>query len=275
MTVTGSADDGVHANDAVLMAARNAARIAKGGIMKSPQSMGMNRSGIDLAPQGAEEMRKAVQEFPPSSEGTEQNLVQFRGPYLAEADPIGSIPLPATVKGAAKSGMQKLMGRHAEVLIDKLGGRLAFERTGTRLYDALIGKFMSRKDEATMLSVDQLQQFRTEEAAHIGICWDALRQLGADPTCVTPLADTNAVASIGLMQIIADPRMTVAQSLYAIHVAELADNDGWQLLIKVARQMGQEEMAARFQTALEEEDRHLASLRTWMEQICLNEAGVR
>jgi rubrerythrin len=241
--------------------------------MKSPQSMGMNRSGIDQSPQGAEEMTKAVQEFPPTSEGNARTLMQLRTPYLEVADPIGTIPLPGTLKGAAKSGMQKLMGRHAEVLIDKLGGRLAFERTGTRLYDGLLAKFMSRKDEATMLSVDQLEQFRAEEAAHIGLCWDALRQLGADPTCVTPMADTNAVASIGLMQIIADPRMTVAQSLHAIHVAELADNDGWQLLIKLAREMGQDDMAGRFQTALEEEDRHLAALRTWMEQICMQEAG--
>jgi len=247
----------------------------KGGIMKSPQSMGTNRSGIDLSPQGAEEMTKAVQEFPPSSEGNAHTLTQLRAPYLDEADPIGSIPLPGTIKGAAKSGMQKLMGRHAEVLIDKLGGRLAFERTGTRLYDALIGKFLSRKDEATMLSIDELQRFRAEEAAHIGLCWDALRELGADPNCVTPMADTNAVASIGLMQIIADPRMTVAQSLHAIHVAELADNDGWQLLIKLAREMGQEDIAGRFQTALEEEDCHLAAVRTWIEHICLDAAGVR
>jgi rubrerythrin len=243
--------------------------------MKSPQSMGMNRSGIDQSPQGAEEMTRAVQEFPPSSEGTERTLIQLRASYLEDADPIGTIPLPGTLKGAAKSGMQKLMGRHAEVLIDKLGGRLAFERTGTRLYDALLGKFTSRKDEATILSVNQLEQFRAEEAAHIGLCWDALRQLGADPTCVTPMADTNAVASIGLMQIIADPRMTVGQSLHAIHVAELADNDGWQLLIKLAREMGQDDMAGRFQTALEEEDRHLAAVRTWMEQICMEEAGAR
>ena len=243
--------------------------------MKSPQSVGMNRSGIDLAPQGAEEMRKAVEEFPPSSEGNEHTLAQLRAPYVTDADPIGSIPLPGTVKGAPKSGMQKLTGRPTEVLIDKLGGRLAFERMGTRLYDALIAKFTSRKDEATMLSVDQLQQFRGEEAAHIGLCWDALRQLSADPTCVTPLADTSAVASIGLMQVITDPRTTIAQSLHAIHVAELADNDGWQLLIKLAKEMGQDEMAGRFQTALAEEDRHLASLRTWIEQICLNEAGVQ
>ncbi len=243
--------------------------------MKSPQSMGMNRSGIDLSTQGAEEMMKAVDEFPPASGGNGMTLSQLRAPYLAEADPIGSIPLPGTLKGVAKSGMQKLMGHHAEVLIDQLAGRLAFERTGTRLYDALIGKFMTRRDEATMLSVDQLQQFRAEEAAHLGLCWDALRQLGADPTAVTPLADTNAVASIGLMQVIADPRMTIAQSLHAIHVAELTDNDGWRLLIKLAREMGQDEMAGRLQTALEEEERHLASLRTWMDQISLNGAGAQ
>jgi len=110
---------------------------------------------------------------------------------------------------------------------------------------------------------------------YLGLCWDALLQLGADPTAVTPMADTNAVASIGLMQVIADPRMTIAQSLHAIHVAELVDNDGWRLLIKLARELGQDDMVGQFQTALEEEDRHLASLREWMEQICLNEAGAQ
>ncbi len=242
--------------------------------MKSPESMGMNRSGIDMSPEGAEEMFEAVREFPPTSQGSEQALSMIRLPYMVEADPVASVPLPGTLKGVAKSGMQKLMGRHAEVLIDKLGGRLAFERTGTRLYDALIGKFNARKDEAAMLSLDQLEQFRMEEAAHIGLCWDAMRELGGDPTAVTPMADTNAVASIGLMQIITDPRMTIAQSLHAIHVAELADNDGWQLLIKVAQEFGQDDMAARFRTALEDEDRHLAALRQWLEQICLNESGV-
>ena len=220
--------------------------------MDSPQSMGMNRSGIDMAPQGAEAMVQAVEEFPPTSQGSARTLGELRQSYLSEAEPIATVPVPGTVKGAVKAGMQKLMGRHAEVFIDKLGSRLAFERTGTRLYDALIGKCMVRKDGATMLSMDQLQQFRAEEAAHIGLCWDALRQLGADPTTVTPMADTDAVASIGLMQIITDPRMTIAQSLHAIHVAELADNDGWTLLIKVAKAMGQDDMVARFRQALEE-----------------------
>ena len=56
--------------------------------MKSPQSMGMNRSGIDLSTQGAEEMMKAVDEFPPASGGNGMTLSQLRAPYLAEADPV-------------------------------------------------------------------------------------------------------------------------------------------------------------------------------------------
>jgi rubrerythrin len=67
--------------------------------------------------------------------------------------------------------------------------------------------------------------------------------------------------------------MTVGQSLHAIHVAELADNDGWVLLIKIAKEMGQDDLAARFRQALDDEDRHLAALRQWMEQVCLTEAG--
>ena len=242
--------------------------------MKSPDSIGMNRSGIDMSPQGAEEMAQAVQEFPPSSAGDSRTLDDFRTSYLEQADPIGTVPAPGTLKGTVKTGMQKLMGRHAEVLINKLGARLAFERTGTRLYEALLFKCRIRADEATLLSIDQLEHFRSEEAAHIGIVWDALRQLGADPTCVTPMAAVDGVASIGLMQVISDPRTTVAQSLHAIHIAELADNDGWQLLIKLAQEMGQDDMAAQFRRALAEEDEHLAAVRQWMEQAALSEAGV-
>jgi rubrerythrin len=241
--------------------------------MKEPASMGMNRTGIDMSPQDVQALMQDVQAVPPSSMGDERTLLQYRTSYLEEADPIGTVPVPGTLKGAAKAGMQKLMGRHAEVLLDKLGGRLAFERTGTRLYDALLGKCMVRRDEAASLPMEELQQFRAEEAAHIGIVWDALRDLGADPTSVTPMADTNAVASIGLMQIISDPRMSVAQSLHAIHLAELADNDGWQLLIKLALQLGQDDMAAQFKQALAQEDRHLAVIRDLMEKLCLREAG--
>lgn len=240
--------------------------------MDSPQSMGSNRSGVDRSYDGAKQMADAAREFPPTTE--DHGLIELRTRYLTEAEPIGTVPVPGTVKGMAKAGIQKLMGRHAEVFIDMLGGRLAFERTGTRLYDAFIGKCMVRNDEATALPLEELRQFRAEEAAHIGIVWDALRQLGADPTSVTPMADINAVTSGGLYQVITDPRTSVGQSLHAIHVAELADNDGWVLLIKLAKEMGQDEMVTKFRQALHEEDRHLKAMRRWMDQVNLSQAGV-
>ena len=76
--------------------------------MNSPTSMGMNRSGIDMAPEGAEQMAQAVREFPPSSPGGEQTLAEYRSSYVTEAEPIGTVPMPGTLKGAAKAGMQKL-----------------------------------------------------------------------------------------------------------------------------------------------------------------------
>ena len=58
--------------------------------------------------------------------------------------------------------------------------------------------------------------FLLAKATHEMLVWNALRQLGADPTCITPLADVNGVASVGVMQLLADPRTSIAQSLHAI-----------------------------------------------------------
>ena len=192
---------------------------------------------------------------------------------MKEADPVGSVPVPGSLKGAAKTGMQKLMGRKPEVLLDKLGARLAFERAGTRLYDALLNKCLSRSDEADGLPMERLREFRNEEAQHFALVWDAMKALGADPTAVTPGADVDGVASIGLMQVMTDPRTSVTQSLHAIHIAELTDHDGWALLIKLAEELGQDDMAGTFRGALAEEEQHLATIRELIEKTCLSEAG--
>ncbi len=239
--------------------------------MKSPASMGMNRTGIDSSPEQFQELLTGLEEFPPMI-GDEDTLEVSRAAYIREADPIGTVPPPGTLKRVVKEGMQKLMGRNAEVLIDALGGRLAFERTGARLYDAFLEKCEVRSEEAATLPMDRLRQFRQEEAAHMEMVWDALRQLGADPTCVTPLADVNGVASVGVMQLLADPRTSIAQSLHAIHIAELVDNDGWQQLVKLALTLGQNAMAEQFRRAMAEEDQHLTVIRQLAEQLTAAQA---
>jgi hypothetical protein len=92
----------------------------------------------------------------------------------------------------------------------------------------------------------------------------AMEELGADPTAITPAADVIGVASSGLLQVVTDPRTTLPQSLDALLTAELTDNDGWQMLIELARIYGKEDLVTRFQIAKAAEEVHLAEVRRWL-----------
>ena len=69
-----------------------------------------------------------------------------------------------------------------------------------------------------------------------------------------------------------DLRTNVVQSLHAILVAELTDNDGWELLVELAAQMGLDEIAREFEGALVSEQRHLDKVRRWVAALALGEA---
>ena len=83
---------------------------------------------------------RPCQEVPPDVPGDERKLAVVRGEEVARADNVGSVPLPGSVRGMVKTALNKLTGVSPEMLIDKLGERLAFERTGVRLYEALLAK---------------------------------------------------------------------------------------------------------------------------------------
>lgn len=78
---------------------------------------------------------------------------------------------------------------------------------------------------------------------------------------------------MGLVQILTDPRTSVAQCIHAIHIAELADRDGWDLLIQLAAEAGQTDMAERLRNAMREEQHHLDTIRELMARAVLAEAG--
>jgi hypothetical protein len=88
--------------------------------------------------------------------------------------------------------------------------------------------------------------------------------MGGDPTAQTPCADVMAVASSGFMQVLNDPRTTLAQCLNAMLAVELADNAGWELLASLADQAGQSELAGRFLGALGQEQEHLTIIKAWL-----------
>lgn len=231
--------------------------------------LGINRTGLQMSPQHAKEMLENTELLDDGSASEHgaptdgQALSVTRLEYIADSDPLGSIPPPATFKGMAKSSAKMLTGRRPQVFIDKLAERLAFERGGARLYDAVCTKAIAETADADKVSAAELQQIRDSEARHALIIKECLETLGADPTAQTPCADLVGVESMGLLQAASDPRTTLAQTLHAALAAELIDNEGWEGLIAMAQEMGHEDMVRRFRQALSEEREHLTKVRNW------------
>jgi rubrerythrin len=225
------------------------------------EHLGMNRTGIQMSPVKSKEMQE-LQPETTTLEG-ESLLAAARNPYIANADQLGSVPLPGSLKGALNMGMTVMKGESPQILIDKLAERLAFERSGTRLYDALITKCEILLDDQISMTVDDLRRIRSDEARHFAMVRDAIEELGGDPTCQTPSADLVGVESMGLVQVLTDPRTTIAQSLHAILAAELVDKAGWETLIALADANKLDKLVLEFSEALEEEREHLALVETW------------
>jgi bacterioferritin (cytochrome b1) len=219
-------------------------------------------------------MLKGVEDMVPTSRGDETAIAEVRSAYIREAEPVGSVPPPAKLKGVAKSGVDMMTGKRMHVLMDRLGERLAFERTGTRLYEALITKCEAAADPAANRHLDLLNRFRAEEAVHFKLLAECIDSLGGDPTAQTPSADVAGVESLGLLQVVSDPKTTVIQSLHAILVAELADNAGWDELILLSEEMGETELVQRFSDARDQERLHLDQIRQWHEQATIEESQV-
>lgn len=228
--------------------------------MKEQISTGMNRTGVQSAPSDPDVMQSRLPpSMMPATPGDDSALARIRSSYIAEAGTVGSIPLPASPAGA-----------QLPLLLDKLGERLAFERAGTRLYDALITKFEATQDASTSMTLADLQQIRQDEVRHCAMLAEAIATLGGDPTSQTPCADIAGVESAGLMQVVTDPRTTIAHALHALLVAELADQAGWEMLIALAE--GARGLIADCSVALDEERLHLAQVQRWHEEAVLGVA---
>lgn len=72
---------------------------------------------------------------------------------------------------------------------------------------------------------------------------------------------------------LADPRTDLQEGLETILIAELVDNDCWENLSALAAAMGQEELAATFAPALEQERDHLRRVRGWLRAALIAATG--
>jgi bacterioferritin (cytochrome b1) len=241
--------------------------------MKSATDMGMNRTGISASPLHSKELIEGAENAVPSSMGDESNLAALRAPYIKEAEPVGTVPPPATLMGAAATVVNMIKGQKLNVLIDKLGERLAFERTGSRLYDLIIGKALIEGSWEGGPSIEELKAIQNDELRHVTMLTGIIAGLGADPTVMTPSADIMGVSSMGLVQVCADPRANLAQSLEVMLTAELTDNDGYTVLILLAESLGQKELGEQLRAARSEEDVHLQKVRLWVSNHCIAEGA--
>jgi len=253
-----------------------------------PTSLGTNLTGAQMCPASIQAMNEASEELT-ETDGMDTSAMQAQKlAYISEADAVGSVPQPPVEEGG-ESVIASLGDAQLAVLLDKLGERIAFERTGTRLYEALILKYQGTQQSGAAAlpparvgldgeealpdesPEETLQRIHDEEHAHFQLACEAMQQLGGDPTAVTPCADVMAVASSGLMQVLNDPRTTLAQCLGAILTAELTDNAGWELLIALAEEAGESELAGYFLGALADEQEHLEIIKNWLNAIVVDE----
>jgi hypothetical protein len=243
--------------------------------MEKSTVLGKNRTGVDMSPIDIKEMLALVESTPPSSQGDASAIAKIRDQYISERETLGSIPPPGTLKGMASTAMGKLTGKNPEAFIDKLGCRLAFERTGVRLYDAMIAKCSAGAIGAQGIPLDTLWEFRNQELQHFKLVESAIRSIGADPTAQTPAADVDGMIALGIVQVLTDPRTSAGQCLDAILTVELTDNAAWELLIALATRMGMDDMARDFQGALQQEQNHLMYVRQWFRDLTLQDAGLQ
>jgi len=99
----------------------------------------------------------------------------------------------------------------------------------------------------------------------------AIQALGGDPTAQTPAADVTGVEGSGLMQVLTDPKTTVAQALHAILIAEMADGVAWDELLELTEEAGNEDLVQRFQEAQENEAEHLEKVQNWYRAATMKE----
>jgi rubrerythrin len=230
------------------------------------EHVGMNKTGVQMSPLNTKAMLDDDRIIMRGQPGNETGAALLRQAYIAEGEGLGSIPVPGTMKGMVSMGLNMLKGDQPQILLDKLAERLAMERTATRLYDALLTKLAVVSEGKASITLEDVASIRGDEARHALLVTDAIESMGGDPTAMTPSADLVGVEAMGLVQVLNDPRTSLAQSLHAMLTAEMSDGAGWDTLIALANEHEQAEMVASFSTALQQERKHQLMIQTWYDE---------
>jgi rubrerythrin len=162
--------------------------------------------------------------------------------------------------------MKRLAEKNRSKVIDLLTERLAFERAGVKLYDAILARMESSAEEEVVAMVDQMREYRNQEWEHEEFLEEQIRELGGDGHGQTELARLTHRESLGIEEVVFDPTSPLPHLFHALLTAELVDNAGWDLLVELADEAGDKEAKKGFKRCLKEEEAHLVFVREAMER---------
>jgi rubrerythrin len=235
----------------------------------TPAAAGENRTGTERNPADARKLVEGAGAGVPQASLDAQKLGAARAAAAKQADTVGSPP-----RGRAdSSGRGAIASDQKSLLLDFLGERLAFERTGTRLYEALLAKAEAAARYPGRPARAEVALLRDQELAHFNLLTTAIERLGGDATALSPSADVTGMVGNGLLQAITDARTTFTQALKVMVGVELMDKDAWETLVDIAERIGLPDLVASFQQAADQEEEHLAVVRTWLRRALENDAG--
>jgi len=146
-----------------------------------------------------------------------------------------------------------------DALVDKLCERLAVETGGVGIYQAAIAKI---EDPAVAA---RLRHFMQEEAEHRDLLAAYLDKLGVSER-ETPSARLAKHEGEAYLKLIGEAEMP-AQVLNILLTIELMDENGWEMIINLGRDVGDDELVRTLNAALQEEKEHLRGVRGMLAQM--------
>ena len=170
-------------------------------------------------------------------------------------------------------GMEKLAAKNTTKVIDLLSERLAFERSGVKLYDTLLGRLRATEDRTLKALLGDVKEHREEEKEHEEWLEGQIRALGGDAHAPTERSVLVQAESEGVERVMRRDD-SILHDFHALLTAELADNAGWDLLVQIADEFGDSAAKKEFKKRLHEEEKHLLFVRQTLLELTKRDVSV-
>ncbi|MBF5043127.1 hypothetical protein FGE12_12080 [Aggregicoccus sp. 17bor-14] len=167
--------------------------------------------------------------------------------------------------------MKRLIEKHPERVVDYLAERLAFERGGVRLYEALLEHVEEAPEPEVRALATLLRRQRDEEREHVTWLQAQLEALGAGSHPHSARAELSREETRGLAHVILEGHAPLPHLLHALLAAELVDHAGWDLLVALADEAHDMEAQRALRQRRDEEARHLALCRELAERFAVQQ----